>query len=465
MLAALLSLGASDVLILGGTGTGGGSGVVGTGPLAGTPLGPLEDLESLYVCTSEDFSDRLTDLQTSAGAFTEPNDFTSVGWVVTENGTLAANALLRSNHSSAAAGDLLLAETSSLLVVYPGSTADTGINLYHVRPGATGIPNLSGGSGAPTQATGSVTFTSTPPIAGETITIGGIVYTFVAAASNPYEITIGGSANGHRDNLIAALNHTGTPGTGYGAATAAHPAVSGSAGAAGVANLTARVPDTFGNAITLTEALTGTTVSGSTLSGGRGARSGGSVRFIDVNPGIFGDREVFWSWQGALFIETAPTTWDSKFAVGLSLPDTDLMTDSTGALSWVNDGGLLFHIAEDGTLTFNVRRGTTTTVPTGASEDLSTYLDVADDSVAHLGLGFRWTLDSTIGEGTVQAYKRHTADGPWAAFGSPLTGANFPTTNSGYRFHMEANNGPTSLITVYTEWVRGCMTRELRVGE
>lgn len=103
---------------------------------------------------------------------------------------------------------------------------------------------------AATRAAGSVVFGGLP-LAAETVTIGGEVFTFRAAAALPFEVTIGADANATAANLAAAIMAYSTKVT----ATASTNTVT----------LAAKVPGTVGNAITLTEAATNVTVSGATL--------------------------------------------------------------------------------------------------------------------------------------------------------------------------------------------------------
>lgn len=55
---------------------------------------------------------------------------------------------------------------------------------------------------------------------GDTVTVDGVTYTFVAAAASPNEVTIAGTANATSQNLSNAIN---AEGTGFGAGTVAHP--------------------------------------------------------------------------------------------------------------------------------------------------------------------------------------------------------------------------------------------------
>lgn len=75
------------------------------------------------------------------------------------------------------------------------------------------------------QATQTLTSDATAPSDGETVTIGGYVYTFKTALTPaPFEVLIGASAAVALDNLKSAINVDGTVGV-YGAGTYAHPDV------------------------------------------------------------------------------------------------------------------------------------------------------------------------------------------------------------------------------------------------
>jgi hypothetical protein len=104
------------------------------------------------------------------------------------------------------------------------------------------------------KATGTVTFTGLP-VADETITVNAIVYTFKASASTATQITIGADATATASNAASKIE--------------ANDAAVDASNVAGVLTITAAATGEYGNAITLTEAATNTSVSGSgTLTGG-----------------------------------------------------------------------------------------------------------------------------------------------------------------------------------------------------
>lgn len=106
------------------------------------------------------------------------------------------------------------------------------------------------------------TITITTAAADDTVTIGGIEYTFVAAIDAPYEVLIGADATATAANLAASIN-------GGVLNTPANPRVFAEA-ALGVVTLTATVPGANGNDIALAEDGAAIAVSGAELTGGTG---------------------------------------------------------------------------------------------------------------------------------------------------------------------------------------------------
>lgn len=120
-----------------------------------------------------------------------------------------------------------------------------------------------------TQATGSVTFTNNANN-NDTVTIAGVVYTFVNTLTNSIanQIKIGANTTATSLNFTEALMGTGTPGTNYSSATTGSTTVTAIA-STNVTNLTAVVGGTPGNSITLaTSDSSNITLSGANLSGG-----------------------------------------------------------------------------------------------------------------------------------------------------------------------------------------------------
>jgi hypothetical protein len=94
------------------------------------------------------------------------------------------------------------------------------------------------------------------PSAAETVTIDGVVYTFRAAPAAAYDVLRGGDGPASRDNLIAAINLSGTAGVTYGAGTAVHPSVIADLSGAQM-RITAKVPGSHGNLIPVAENMAG----------------------------------------------------------------------------------------------------------------------------------------------------------------------------------------------------------------
>lgn len=127
------------------------------------------------------------------------------------------------------------------------------------------------------------TLTGTTIAADDTVTIGDITYTFVAALSVgpevPYEVLVGASDSDSLDNLIAAINGDAGEGTLYGTGTVAHLFVTAAAGAGDTMDVTAATPGTAANVLGTTASLTAGDWGAATLEGG-----------VDATYGSEGDR-------------------------------------------------------------------------------------------------------------------------------------------------------------------------------
>jgi hypothetical protein len=134
------------------------------------------------------------------------------------------------------------------------------------------MANFSGRDGSAfygtTAATGTLTLTANAGN-GQTVTIGGKVYTFQTTLTNADgNVLIGANASDSLDNLIAAINRGAGAGTLYAAATIVHATVTAAAGAGDTMVVTARVRGTGGNAIGTTETLANGSWANATLTGG-----------------------------------------------------------------------------------------------------------------------------------------------------------------------------------------------------
>jgi hypothetical protein len=140
--------------------------------------------------------------------------------------------------------------------------------------------------------------TSNTFTAGETITIGPIIYTIVSALAHAYDVLIGaaGSATITLDNLKAAINGAAGSGTLYGTGTAAHPQVAATTKTASALTVQALVPGASLNAIATTATTAAATWAATTLLGGVDAASaltksaaftGASIAIDDLNAGPY----------------------------------------------------------------------------------------------------------------------------------------------------------------------------------
>lgn len=149
--------------------------------------------------------------------------------------------------------------------------ADLDLPLYSVVSIIGGVLALAVLGAAGGSATGTVTFSSTGPVDGETVTINGRVYTFKDALTDPAvadEVLTDDTPANQAANLAAAINATASgAGVTYGTGTTINADVRATV-AAGVVTLIALNEGDEGNSITLAKSATNTAVSGATLSGG-----------------------------------------------------------------------------------------------------------------------------------------------------------------------------------------------------
>lgn len=111
------------------------------------------------------------------------------------------------------------------------------------------------GSFMATKAQGRLTL-AVQPANGETVNIGGRIYTFQTTLTNSDgNVALGGNVAATQANLVAAINLTGNPGSQYALATRINEQVSISDFSANVATITAKAAGTAGNAITTTETM------------------------------------------------------------------------------------------------------------------------------------------------------------------------------------------------------------------
>lgn len=130
-------------------------------------------------------------------------------------------------------------------------------------PTPTGTPVYS------VKATGTLTATATAPANGDTVTIGGKVYTFQTTLTNVNgNVLIGVSAAVALDNLKAAVNLDAGAGTTFATATTIHPTVTATTNTNTTQVFEAKTAGVIGNAITTTEVSTQLSFGAATLTGG-----------------------------------------------------------------------------------------------------------------------------------------------------------------------------------------------------
>jgi hypothetical protein len=126
------------------------------------------------------------------------------------------------------------------------------------------------------KATGTITMTN-QPVAGDTVTVNGVVITFVAAVTEPYQVLIGATKQNTATNLQVVLSDSINP-----LLTVAEYTVSGA-----VVTITYQLGGTGGNAYTLvTSDATNIALSGATLASGA-ANTGNATIALSTQPEQF----------------------------------------------------------------------------------------------------------------------------------------------------------------------------------
>ena len=170
------------------------------------------------------------------------NTFSIYGLASTET---AANGFTGTSGTSATRKSMPLSDIAyTINFAFDGSGDVATISL------STGVATGDVGGVA---ATGTITFTGAP-VANETITVRGIVYTFKTLAATATEITIGANVTATAANTVLKIN--------------ANDPLLDALSALGVVTIGASDTGTYGNAYTLAQAATNTAVSGATLTGG-----------------------------------------------------------------------------------------------------------------------------------------------------------------------------------------------------
>jgi len=243
----------------------------------------------------------------------------------------------------------------------PGSGDIRGAAANYVRAqDMATVLELLADSLSKTIATATLTF-STNAANAETVTIGGVVYTWATSPSAAYEVDVGGTAAASVTNLVDAINGTGTPGTTYGEGTEPHPVVTAVDGAGDTVVVSAtHAPGTAGN-ITTGETMGGGSWDGNLTGGSDGlpltATGGSTTTFVDGASTFVAGAHEGWTFT----FDAATTTADLRgvSAVVASNTTTTLTFTSTLPAAVVSgDDGVLVNTALDGHV-LELRQGRT----------------------------------------------------------------------------------------------------------
>lgn len=140
--------------------------------------------------------------------------------------------------------------------------------LKSILTAATQTLTVSGAITPASHAVGTLTSTGVVMLDAETVTIGSTVYRFKTVMSQAYDVQLNALASISLDNLKAAINASGTPGTEYFAGTLAHPTVYATTNTDTTQALQARTPGTAANSIATTETSAFLSFGAVTLTGG-----------------------------------------------------------------------------------------------------------------------------------------------------------------------------------------------------
>jgi len=175
--------------------------------------------------------------------------------------------------------DTIDGELNTIDTVLGDSGVNGGITLTDQTPvnaiAAAGKITSSGVLVPGSHAESIITSDATAPADGKIVTIGTTVYRFKTVLAQAYDVAIGASAAESLDNLKAAINASGTPGTEYFAGTLVHPDVIATDNAATTQKIVARVPGTTPNSIVTTEDSDHLSWEDTTLGGGAGSSVAG----------------------------------------------------------------------------------------------------------------------------------------------------------------------------------------------
>ncbi len=290
-----------------------------------------------------------------------------------------------------------------------------------------------------TRATDDLTFGGIP-VAAEIVTIGTTVYTFVVTPTLAFDVDIGISAAVSLDNLIAAINLTGTAGTEYGTGTTIHPDVAAAAGAGDTMDVEAKIGGTAGNSIiTTTDVTLGVWSGAGTLSGG-----------LDTTQAPPHDLEQVLAAYSALPFDVTPISagaWGNDVSLQVR-GNEDNFTRATATYALHDVLVLLEGTVEEIFTAVDLTDPTSNDYlitkinsPTGSS--LITLEDPSDEDIAPDNLdGKAATYNGGAGNGIVVDFGSTGASDPdgFPAIPAPYQVANLPTTVQ-----------PTSVSIAYTD--------------
>lgn len=177
-----------------------------------------------------------------------------------EAGDLAANTVAIFVYKSGVF-HVLNGSVSSLSSGGSDAVGFTGFQVYEPSPVAL-PPNSA------VKATGVLTSTGANPADGDTVAIASTVYRFKNTMSAAYDVQIGANAAASIQNLLKAIDASGTAGVEYFAGTLAHTTVSTTGSTSTTLLVEADIAGVGGNSIPTTEASSQLSWGGATLTGG-----------------------------------------------------------------------------------------------------------------------------------------------------------------------------------------------------
>lgn len=198
----------------------------------------------------------------SSGAVTNPGTSALYGKV---NGGPSDNLVSRTYRAPVSTGDSS-GNRKVLVEFVDGNEYEIDVNGQLASDAEGKYYNLANGGGAASML---ITTDGTTVADGNTITIGGQVYTWkttLTGAAN--EVLIGANAAANLSNLKAAINDSGTAGTNYGTGTVANASVTGGTLTSTTLLITAKDLTVSGRAIAVSKVATHISLDSSTLYGG-----------------------------------------------------------------------------------------------------------------------------------------------------------------------------------------------------